>query len=221
MRRLIDLSHDIKNGMTTYKGLPGPLICDFLSREASRANYEDGTEFQIARIDMVANTGTYLDCPFHRYADGKDLAAVALERLVRLPAVVVHVDHRKRLEVGAADFDSLEVRGKAVLLHTGWSRHWGTPAYLQDHPFLSAAAAVRLRERGAALVGIDAHNIDDTRTRNSRPVHSELLAHEILIVEHLRGLELLPAGAAARFSAVPPRLVGVGTFPVRAFAELA
>jgi arylformamidase len=221
MSRLIDLSHDIRSGMTTYKGLPAPLVCDFLSREASRANYEGGTEFQIARIEMVANTGTYLDCPFHRYADGKDLAAVALERLVGLPALVVQVDHRERLEIGPADFASLDVRGKAVLVHTGWSRHWGTAAYLEDHPFLSAAAARQLREAGAALVGIDSHNIDDTRTRNSRPVHSELLAHEILIVEHLRGLELLPSRAALRFTAVPPRFVGVGTFPVRAFAELA
>jgi kynurenine formamidase len=206
--------------MITYKGLPGPLICDFLSREASRGNYEGGTEFQIARIDMVANTGTYLDCPFHRYAHGKDLAALSLERLVGLPTVLVQVDHRERLAIDAQDFAALDVRGKAVLVHTGWSRHWGSAAYLQEHPFLTAAAAVLLRERGAALVGIDSHNIDDTRTRNSRPVHSELLAHEILIVEHLRGLEQLPAPARVRFSAVPPKFIGVGTFPVRAFAEL-
>jgi kynurenine formamidase len=219
MSRLIDLSHTISHGMTTYKGLPGPLICDYLSREASRKNYTDGAEFQIGRIDMVANTGTYVDCPFHRYADGKDLSAVPLERFVALPAVVVRVDHRERLEVGVEDFTASEVAGKAVLVCTGWSRYWGTPAYLEKHPFLNAGAALYLREQGALLVGIDSHNIDDTRTRNSRPVHSELLRHEILIAEHLRGLEPLPA-AGARFSAVPPKFQGVGTFPVRAFAEI-
>jgi len=219
VNRLIDLSHTITSGMTTYKGLPGPLICDFLSREASRKNYTDGAEFQIGRIDMVTNTGTYLDCPFHRYADGQDLSEVALERLVALAAVVVRVDHRQRLEVGVADFAGLDVRGKAVLVHTGWSAHWGTGAYLENHPFVSAAAAAHLRAAGALLVGIDSHNIDDTRSRNGRPVHSELLRHQVLIVEHLRGLEQLPA-AGARFTAVPPKFRGAGTFPVRAFAQL-
>lgn len=220
MSRLIDLSHTISHGMTTYKGLPGPLICDYLSRENSRKNYEGGAEFQIGRIDMVSNTGTYVDCPFHRYAEGKDLSEVPLERFVALPAVVVRVDHRERLEVEVSDFTATEVAGRAVLVHTGWSQHWGTPAYLENHPFLSAAAARYLREQGVLLVGIDSHNIDDTRTRNSRPVHSELLAHEILIAEHLCALELLPGGAI-RFSAVPPKVRGMGTFPVRAFAEVA
>jgi arylformamidase len=220
MSRLIDLSHTISHGMMTYKGLPGPLICDYLSREASRKNYEGGAEFQIGRIDMVANTGTYVDCPFHRYADGKDLSEVPLERFVALPAVVVRVDYRERLEVDVADFTRVDVTGKAVLIHTGWSRHWGTPAYLENHSFVSAAGARYLREQGALLVGIDSHNIDDTRTRNSRPVHSELLQHEILIAEHLCGLELLPA-ASLRFTAVPPKFRGVGTFAVRAFAEVA
>ena len=127
MERLIDLSHTITHGMTTFRGLPGPLICDFISRESSRKNYEGGTEFQIGRIDMVGNTGTYLDCPFHRYADGRDLSEVALERFVDLPAVLVHVDHRERLEVRPSDFATVEVRGKAVLVHTGWSVHWGEP----------------------------------------------------------------------------------------------
>lgn len=219
MERLIDLSHTITHGMTTFRGLPGPLICDFISRESSRKNYEGGTEFQIGRIDMVGNTGTYLDCPFHRYADGRDLSEVALERFVDLPAVLVHVDHRERLEVRPSDFATVEVRGKAVLVHTGWSVHWGSPAYLEHHSFLTAEAAVYLRTRGALLVGIDSHNIDDTRSRNSRPVHTELLRHEILIVEHLRGLELLPQDTLS-FSAVPPKFKGVGTFPVRAYARV-
>jgi kynurenine formamidase len=220
MSRLIDLSHTISHGMTTYNGLPGPLICDYLSREASRQSYEGGAEFQIGRIDMVSNTGTYVDCPFHRYADGEDLSEVPLERFVALPAVVVRVDHRERLEVDVEDFTRHDVTGKAVLVNTGWSRHWGTAAYLENHPFVSAAAAHYLREQGALLVGIDSHNIDDTRTRNSRPVHSELLQHEIVIAEHLCGLELLPA-AGLRFTAVAPKFRGVGTFPVRAFAEVA
>ena len=219
MAALIDLSHTIHDGLVTYKGLPAPLVCDYLSREASRKNYEGGTEFQIGRLEMVTNTGTYLDCGFHRYADGKDLSETALERFVNLPAVVVRVDHRSRIEVRASDFADVDVAGKAVLVETGWSRHWKTDAYFENHSFMTGEAAVALRDRGAVLVGIDSHNIDDTRTRNSRPVHSTLLREEILIVEHLRGLDQLPASGFT-FSAVPPKWKGVGTFPVRAFATI-
>lgn len=220
MSQLIDLSHTIHDGLVTFKGLPAPVICDYLSREASRKNYEGGTEFQIGRIEMVSNTGTYIDCPFHRYADGKDLSETALERFVDLPAVVVRVPHRQRIEVCDSDFASVNVKGKAVLVHTGWGEHWNNPAYFDNHSFLTAAAAELLRDRGAVLVGIDSHNIDDTRSRNSRPVHTTLLSKEILIVEHLRGLELLPESGFT-FSAVPPKFKGVGTFPVRAYARIA
>jgi arylformamidase len=219
MPGLIDLSHTIHDGLITFKGLPGPVICDYLSREASRKNYEGGAEFQIGRIDMVSNTGTYIDCPFHRYADGKDLSETELARFVNIPAVRVRVDHRSRIEVRASDFDSVDVAGKAVLVDTGWSEHWKTEKYFDNHPFLNAAAAEHLRDRGAVLVGIDSHNIDDTRSRNSRPVHSTLLREEILIVEHLRGLHQLPERGFS-FSAVPPKLKGMGTFPVRAFAQI-
>lgn len=219
MGKLVDLSHTIRNGLVTFKGLPAPLICDYLSREASRKNYTEGTEFQIGRIDMVANTGTYIDCPFHRYADGKDLNDVGLERFVDLPSVVVRVDYRERIEIDARDFEDLDVKDRAVLVHTGWSEHWATERYFENHPFLTRKAAEALRERGAVLVGIDSHNIDDSRTRNSRPVHTVLLREEILIVEHLRGLELLP-DAGFSFSAVPPKISGMGTFPVRAYARL-
>jgi arylformamidase len=219
MSRFIDLSHTITHGMVTYRGLPGPIICDFLSREASRQNYEGGAEFQIGRIDMVSNTGTYVDCPFHRYAHGKDLSEIPLERFVGLPGVIVHIAHQERIEIRESDFDAADVKGNAVLVHTGWSERWSTPGYFENHPFLTQQAAACLRDRGALLVGIDSHNIDDTRTRNSRPVHTTLLGSEILIVEHLRGLDLL-RGKRFRFSAVPPKLNGVGTFPVRAFAEL-
>jgi len=220
MRKLIDLSHTIGNGTLTYKGLPGPVICDYLSREASRSHYSGGAEFQIGRIDMVANTGTYLDCPFHRFAGGEDLSRIALERCADLPAVLARIPPAAGIEIGTSYFEPLDVAGKAVLVHTGWSRHWSTAAYFDNHPFLTEAAAVYLRERGALLVGIDSHNIDDTRSRNSRPVHTTLLQDGILIVEHLRGLEQLP-DAGFRFSAIPPKFAGVGTFPVRAFAAIA
>lgn len=219
MGKLIDLSHTIRNGLVTYKGLPAPIVCDYLSRESSRKNYAEGTEFQIGRIDMVSNTGTYVDCPFHRYADGKDLSDVGLDRFVDLPGVVVRVDHRQRVEIGAADFDQVDVKGRAILIQTGWSEHWATEAYLENHPFLTREAALELQKRGALLVGIDSHNIDDTRTRNSRPVHTVLLGQEILIVEHLRGLEELPDQGFS-FSAVPPKIEGMGTFPVRAYARV-
>jgi len=219
MLKLIDLSHTIYDGLVTFKGLPGPVMCDYLSREASRKNYTEGTEFQIGRIDMVANTGTYIDCPFHRYADGKDLSETGLERFVDLPATVVRLDHRERMALDRRDFEHVDVAGKAVLVHTGWSEHWAAGRYFENHPFLTGEAALCLRDRGALLVGIDSHNIDDTRSRNSRPVHSVLLRHEILIVEHLRGLEQVPDGDFL-FSAVPPKVRGMGTFPVRAYARV-
>jgi kynurenine formamidase len=212
---LIDLSHAIEDGMVTYKGLPPPHICDFWDRESSAANYDDGSTFQIGRIDMVANTGTYLDTPFHRYAQGDDLAAVGLERLAGLDGLCVRAEG---MEAGADLFAGLDVAGKAVLVHTGWDRHWRTDAYYSDHPFLGEDAARLLAERGAALIGIDSYNIDDTRTRR-RPVHTVLLGAGTLIVEHMTGLGGLPA-SGFRFTAAPPRIAGMGTFPVRAFAEL-
>jgi kynurenine formamidase len=219
MTHYIDLSHTICDGLVTYKGLPAPVICDYLSREASRANYTDGTEFQIGRIDMVANTGTYVDCPFHRFAHGKDLSEVALERFADIPAIVVDAPYERRLAIDISAFEGVDVGGKAVLVHTSWSKHWNTQAYYENHPFLTREAALYLREHGAKLVGIDSHNIDDTRARNSRPVHTELLGNDILIVEHLRGLEQLP-DRSFLFSAIPPKIKGMGTFPVRAFAKV-
>ena len=215
---LIDLSHVIEDGMTTYKGLPGPLICDYWTREASAANYDDGSSFQIGRIDMVANTGTYVDSPFHRYADGEDLSELALESLANLEGIVVRRPFENGLSVDADAFAGLDVRGKAVLVHTGWDRFWRTDPYFEDHPFLTEAAARALIEDGAAFVGIDSHNIDDTR-RPKRPVHSLLLGAGIPIGEHLTGLGQLP-DSGFRFSAVPPKIKGMGTFPVRAFAVI-
>jgi arylformamidase len=213
----VDLSHTIEHGMTTYPGLPGPLICDFLSREASRARYAPGVEFQIGRIDMVANTGTYLDSPFHRYADGKDLSAMPLSSLAGLEAVLIRGGTTGRA-IDRAAFAGRPIGGKAVLVCTGWDAHWRTSAYLEGNPYLTADAAAYLVAEGAALVGIDSLNIDDISDLE-RPVHSTLLAAEIPIVEHLCQLGQLP-DAGFRFSAVPPKVAGFGTFPVRAFATL-
>ena len=212
----LDLSHTVVDGMVTYPGLPGPIICDYLSREASRGRYAPGVEFQIGKIEMVANTGTYLDSPFHRYTDGKDLAALPLESLADLDAVVVE-GNGDGSGIGAEAFEGLDVRGKAVLVRTGWDRHWGMPRYLSGNPFLTAAAATCLAERGARLVGIDSLNIDDLEDL-TRPVHSTLLGAEIPIVEHLCNLGPLPTHDF-RFSAVPPKIAGFGTWPVRAFAS--
>lgn len=212
---LIDVSHVIENGMITYRGLPAPLICDFLSRERSKSLYAPGTEFQIGRIEMVANTGTYLDSPFHRYADGADLSQLPLERLAHLDAEVIRVDQERRA-IEPAHFADRDLRGKAVLFDTGWDRHWRTDQYFEGHPFLTKAAAEFLAKSSVALVGIDSLNIDDTGDL-TRPVHTALLAREVPIVEHLCGLSQLPE-SGARFFAVPVKVKGMGTFPVRAFA---
>ena len=217
-RRIVDLSHVITDGMVTYKGLPGPHICDFLSREQSAANYDGGETFQIGRIDMVANTGTYVDVPSHRFADGSDLSEVGVEAFAHLPALVVRQPFESGVAIDVGLFDGLDVSGCAVLVHTGWDRHWGTDAYYQDHSFLTVAVAELLVERGASLVGIDSHNIDDTRVR-TRPVHTALLGAGIPICEHMTNLGSLP-DRGFRFSAAPPKVRGMGTFPVRAYAVL-
>lgn len=212
----IDLSHTIFDGLITYKGLPAPLICDYLSREKSKAFYDEGTTFQIGKIEMITNTGTYIDCPFHRFENGRDLSEVGLEQFADLEALMI--DARGVMAVGPEFFIGKEIRNKAVLVFTGWAKNWNTPEYFEGHPFLTAGAAEYLRESQVALVGIDSHNIDDTRGR-SRPVHTTLLGADILIVEHLCNLDKLPA-SGFRFNAVPPKFKGAGTFPVRAYAKL-
>jgi arylformamidase len=216
--RFVDLSHLIVEGMTTYKGFPGPHLCDFWTREESAAHYDDGSSFQIGRIDMIANTGTYLDAPFHRYSDGADLGGIELDQMAALLGVVVRQPWENGLAVDVARFEGLHLAGMAVLVHTGWDRHWGSDAYFGEHPFLTAEAAAFLVDGGARLVGIDSHNIDDTRTK-SRPVHSTLLGAGVLICEHMTNLGALP-DQGFTFTAVPPRIQGMGTFPVRAFARL-
>ena len=216
-RQLVDLSHEVEHGMITYKGLPAPIICDFLSREASRKNYAEGTEFQIGKIEMIANTGTYVDSPFHRFADGIDLSELPLESLADLDGIVVHVEKYGRA-IPAMAFDGIQISGKALLVHTGWSRHWRTDQYFEGHPFLTREAALSLAKSGVAFVGIDTYNIDDTAD-GTRPAHTLLLGNRIPICEHMCGLEKLP-DMGFRFHAAPVKVKGFGTFPVRAYAVL-
>ena len=215
MRRLIDLSHAIADGTETLRGYPRPMICDYSSREDSRARYASGTEFHIGRIDMIANTGTYVDSPFHRFADGADLSALPLERVADLPAVVVRAEGLGRA-IGPDAFAGVELAGRAVLVHTGHAVHWGTDAYFTGHPFLTRAAAEHLRDAGAVFVGIDSLNIDDTDDL-TRPAHTVLLGAGIPVCEHMTGLEQLP-DSGFRLTAAPVKVEAFGTFPVRAFA---
>jgi len=213
--KLIDVSHSVEHGMITYKGLPTPAISDHLTRDASKTLYESGTEFHIGKIEMVANTGTYLDSPFHRYPDGTDLAGLDLSSLANLDGALVRHGNQSR-EVDVCAFGDLDLKGKAVLIQTGWDRYWRTDEYWSgNHPFLTEDAAKFLVEAGATLVGIDSYNIDDTST-GRRPAHSILLANSIPIVEHLCGLDSLPE-SGFRFFAVPVKVRNFGTFPVRAF----
>lgn len=216
--RAIDLSHEIMDGMITHPGIPGPVITTFLTHEASEARYAPGTTFEIGRIDLVANTGTYIDTPAHRFAGRADLAGLALESVVDLEGIVVDCRGRSDPAIGPDAFDGVAVEGRAVLIATGWDRHWGTPAYLADHPFLTEAAARHLVDADVALVGIDSLNIDSL-TDTRRPAHTAILDAGIPLVEHLTGLDQLPP-EGWRFFAVPPRIRGMATFPIRAFALL-
>jgi kynurenine formamidase len=215
--RLLDVSHVVEHGMITYKGLPAPIVCDWRSREESRAIY-DGAEFQIGKVEMVANTGTYVDSPFHRYADGKDLSELPLESVANLECLIVHVDASRDPAIDEVPLSAREVGGRAVLFHTGWDRHWRTDAYFEGHPHLTERAAEWLAKAGAALVGIDSMNIDSIAT-GWRPVHTVLLGKEIPIVEHLCALGAVPDRGGV-FSAVPVKVKGCGTFPVRAYVSV-
>lgn len=214
----IDLSHTIENGLVTYKGLPAPVICDYLSREESKKFYEPGTQFQIGKIEMVSNTGTYLDCPFHRFEKGKDLSEIDLESFTDLEGIVIRVPFTQSLAITKEHIQKYKLNNRAVLFHTGWDAYWNTEKYYENHPFLTKEAAEYLKDSGVKLAGIDSHNIDDTGGK-SRPVHTTLLGADILIVEHLCNLGALPEQGFT-FSAIPPKFKGVGTFPVRAMAKV-
>lgn len=214
--RFVDLSHEIVDGMTTHPGIPAPVITTFLSHEESRARYAPGTTFEIARIDLVANTGTYVDTPAHRFPGEWDLSGLPLDRVADLEGILVDCRAPAGRAIGPDAFEGLQLAGRAVLVATGWDAHWGTPAYLSDNPHLTEAASRALVAGGAALVGIDSLNVD-ALTDPRRPAHSTLLGAGIPLVEHLTGLDALPR-EGWRFFAVPPRVRGMATFPVRAFA---
>lgn len=218
MRQLIDISHTVEHGMITYNGFPAPIICDWLSREASRAKYAPGTEFHIGKIEMIANTGTYIDSPFHRYPDGKDLSQLPLESLADLDCVVIRVDTSQDPAIDRIPLSADRVRGRAVLFQTNWDLRWRTDAYFEGHPYLTERAAEWLAKAGVALVGIDSLNIDSIAT-GERPVHTTLLGNEIPIVEHMCGLRDVPT-EGSRFFAVPVKVKAFGTFPVRAFVAV-
>lgn len=215
MTKFIELSHVIEDGMITYTGLPGPVISDHMSREDSESHYSDGTTFQIGKIEMIANTGTYIDAPFHRYEEGQDLSELKMASIANLDGIVFRAAPGAR-SIDTDVFKSDNLEGKAVLIHTGWDRHWRTDTYFENHPFLTRNAAEYLKSSGAALVGIDSLNIDDTAD-GSRPAHSILLKAKIPIVEHMCHLDALPA-EGFKFFAVPAPVKGLGSFPVRAFA---
>ena len=219
MPKYVDLSHTLAHGMNTYQGVPAPVIRDFLSREESKKNYEEGTEFHIGILEIASNTGTSIDVPFHRYADGSDLSEMALGILTGVEGILIEAPASNHIAIDETFFRDLDLQGKAVLIYTGWDIYWRTDQYFQNHPFLTDSAAKLLVEKKAKLVGIDTFNIDDTRTR-IRPVQSTLLLAGIPIVEHLCNLSLLPANGF-RFYCVPPKIKGLGSFPVRAFAEIA
>jgi arylformamidase len=218
MTRYIDLSHAIENGMITYQGLPGPVISDFLSRKRSRELYAPGTEFHIALIEMISNTGTYMDTPFHRYEGGRDLADLELEHLVDIEGVTVKANDLPDKAIGKSVFKGYDLKGKAVLVYTGFDKNWGTDKYFHKHPFLTKDAAEYIVKQSPVLVGIDTYNIDDTSDL-ARPAHSILLGKDILIIEHMCNLRELPE-KGYRFTAVPQKIRGVGSFPVRAFATI-
>jgi len=215
MTQFIELCHIIEDGMLTYTGLPGPIISDHMSREASRGHYAPQTTFQIGKIEMVANKGTYIDAPFHRYESGSDLSELEIAAVANLDGLVFQVSTDARA-IGPETFNGRDVKDKAVLIHTGWSRHWGTDRYFDDHPHLTRESAECLKSAGAVLVGIDSLNIDDN-TDGTRPAHTILLGANILIVEHLCNLGALPE-SGFKFFAVPAPVKGMGSFPVRAFA---
>jgi kynurenine formamidase len=218
MKTYIDLSHTIEHGMITYQGLPGPVISDFLSRKKSHERYDPGTEFHIALIEMVSNTGTYMDTPFHRYEGGRDLADLQLDQLVDLEAVTIKANDPAYKAIGKSVFTGYDLTGKAVLVNTGFDKYWGTDKYFHSPPFLTREAVEYIASQCPILVGIDTYNIDDTDDL-SRPAHTILLGKDILIIEHMCNLRELPEKDYL-FTAVPQKIRGVGSFPVRAFATV-
>lgn len=217
MSKLIDLSHTIDENTITYKGLPAPIICDYISREASKQHYAKGTSFQIGKVDMVVNSGTYIDAPFHRFAEGKDIASIDIDQVADITAIKILIPDSEQ-KIGKHYFEGKDLTGKAVIIQTNWSRHWNTDNYFEGYPYLSVRAAEYLKQKKAVLVGIDSLNVDDNTT-DERPVHTILLGAGILIVEHLCNLDKVPV-EEFKFFATPVKIKGAGSFPVRAFAKI-
>lgn len=213
----VELSHEIENGMPSYPGIPGPHISALLDHEASRARYDNQAEFYLGMIEVAGNTGTYIDSPFHRDPTGDDLSQIPLEAVAGVSAVVVdcEMDVDRAVDVEATPG---EIAGRAVLVRTRWDTRWGSEEYWSSGPFLSASTVKLLAEARPALVGVDFSNVDDTDDP-ARPAHTQLLRANVLVLEHLCNLYLLPP-TGARIYAVPLRIKGGASFPVRAFAEL-
>ena len=217
MRKLVELNHILEDGMMAYPGLPRPKIGAFLDHKESRSRYNDQAEFYLGKVDMVCNLGTYVDSPFHRYPGGADLSQIPLERVSGIPGIVLDAVVSSNRSITLDVIDS-ELRGKAVLIRTGWDKRWGTESYWEPGPYLSGESTDLMIRCKVFLVGVDFWNVDDT-TDPSRPAHTRLLASEILIVEHLCNLSVLPR-TGFKFYAVPLRIVGGASFPVRAFADI-
>lgn len=215
----IDVSHVIEDGMITYKGIQPPVITPTTTREQSRSHYTNGTEFYIAKIEMAANTGTYIDSPFHRYPEGDDLSELKLENLVDLEAILVNVDISKGRAIDKSIFEKLNLSGKALVIHTGWDKHWRTEEYFSGHPYLTKSAVEFISTSGCKLVAIDTYNIDDTRD-GDRPAHSVLLKAGIPIIEHICNLHTIPNNKVLEFTAVPIKIKDFSTFPVRAYVKV-
>ena len=213
--RRIEVSHAVREGMKTYPGLPEPRAEVLLDYEASREKYGGLAEFFIASLHLCGNTGTYVDAPIHRFRGGQDLASLPLERLAHVPFVRVDATGGPRA-IDAEVFDGLDVEGKAVLVHTGWSERFGSDAYFEPNPHLTRRACEKLRDGGAAIVGIDSLNIDDTQDL-ARPAHTVLLGAGVPVLEHLTNLDALVGVADGALHAVPIAWVGGATFPVRAY----
>ena len=213
---IVDLSHPIRPDMQTYPGLDPPQLRTVISRSVSARRLDGGVAFEIEALTLVGNTGTYLDAPFHYHADRADIAELPLQRLVNVPIVMIRAVGL--IAVHAELFgDPSRLWGAAVLVHTGWSRHWGTPRYLEfDNPYITADAVDQLIAANPAVVGIDSLNIDNPNDPR-RPAHTGLLAADIPIIEHLTNLNAVP-DQNARLIALPAPIKGMASFPVRAVA---
>jgi kynurenine formamidase len=168
-------------------------------------------------VDVRGRVATCLHAPFHRFEHGDDLSRIPLAAVAGIPGIVV--DASAQPGALTLELDEETVRDRAVLIRTGWDERWGTARYWQPGPYLAVETLDLLLSGGSALVGVDFWNVDDTADLASQ-ARTRLLRAGVLVVEHLCNLRGLP-GEGFRFFAVPLRIAGGASFPVRAFAELA